>query len=424
MTVNILPKLPGLPMISSLTTLLDLTAARPSRLLARFGLGEDAGEDIVPALPAPRYEDHLSIPVRDATRDDRAARDAQARGQFLARQDRWDDLIAEIREADRARATTPGGVPVGELLAFGARSDVVLAAEHVLEDGRPADDTPLTRGVGALEQLRHDYAGDPYMALIVAQTHLDIAWAWRGAGSETQLTTLNREKCIAHFDRAAHILAPFSGVELNSPLIAAAQCALLAGREDAEERVADEYEDLIDLDPHNPRHMRALGNHLLPRWFGTHIRLAATAEDMAVNDSCDWGNRAYTWMWFDALRLDPGSAAVMEADRFIAGMHEILEINPAPHMANLMAAYAAGMSAATAPDDLSSEARKVRARIHAALPELLDAYLTELHPQVWARAHALPGSAHVGPLSHGRIAAAAAQARQAIDYAMRDRDEA
>ena len=47
----------------------------------------------------------------------------------------------------------------------------------------------------------------------------------------------------------------------------------------------------------------------------------------------------------------------------------------------------------------------------------MERHLSELHPQVWARSHALPGAAHTGPLSQGRLAAATAQARAALETA-------
>ena len=76
------------------------------------------------------------------------------------------------------------------------------------------------------------------------------------------------------------------------------------------------------------------------------------------------------------------------------------------------------MKPAAAPDDLSAGAMAVRQHIHAALPALTGRHLTELHPQVWARADALPGASHAGPLSAGRIAAATAQARSAVEAAL------
>ena len=361
-----------------------------------------------------------ALPVRDETKHDRGRNVFFSRGQFLARQDRWDVLGRLIAETDRNRLTTPSGVSMASLLADGARADAVSQARTAIADG--GQSTPA--GITALEELIEDHAETWGVALVVARAQIECAWAWQGQVDPYALPHKPKPDFHDCFARAFELIDYAGDRAPKSAEIAASRCDLLAADPMAEARVDLFHARAMEADPENPGRLRAYGVHLLPRWFGTHTRLAATAEDMAVNDACDWGNRAYTWMWFDALRLDPGSAAVMEADRFIAGMHEILEINPAPHMANLMAAYAAGMSAATAPDDLSAEARKVRARIHAALPELLDAYLTELHPQVWARAHALPGSAHVGPLSHGRIAAAAAQARQAIDNAMSDRDEA
>ena len=75
----------------------------------------------------------ISVPVRMETADTRACQETADRGRYLARQGRWDLLSAEVLNADRHRASTPAGTPVSELLAFGARSDLVAAAEHGLQ---------------------------------------------------------------------------------------------------------------------------------------------------------------------------------------------------------------------------------------------------------------------------------------------------
>lgn len=371
-----------------LSLLLEQLADILQTLWARLR-GERDGNDPEPiyALPRPRHEESLTIPVCEDSADAAALHEAQTRGQFLARQERWDDLIAEIRAADSTRAATPGGAPIAELLAFGARSDVVLAAEHALQDGKPATDAPLLTGVKALETVRREGPDDPYMSLIVALAHLDIGWAWRGTGWDASLPQLNRNRCIAHFDRARDLLAPFDGVDLDSPLIASAQCALLAGRRDARTRVVGDYEALIDLDPQNPRHMRTLGYHLLPRWFGSYGELELQARRTASRTQDIWGSGGYTWVCFDAIGIDEEACARVDVDFFIEGMKDIATARPEQEMINLLAAYCAvvirqGLGAST-------EADFARLQIAECAYWLVREHLTEVHPMVWA--HAMDG---------------------------------
>lgn len=366
-------------------TLVSHLSASIVRALSRNSATEEA--EPIYALPAPKYEEHLSIAVRETSEDDAAAREAEARGQFLARQERWQELTHEIRLADLARRATPGGVPISELLAFGARSDVVLAAEHSLEDGKPSRETDLAGGVKALEEARQTLDDDPYMALIVALTHLDIGWAWRGSGWSSQMPRLNREKCVAHFDRASDLMAPHCGIELDSPLIAAAHCALLAGRRNPHGRVADDYEDLIDLDPHNHRHMRALGYHLLPQWFGSYGQLEIEARRTAARTRDIWGNGGYTWVLFDAITIDPNACARVDTDFFIDGLHDILAARPEQEMVNFLASFCA--VAIRQSQGECTEADLPRLQIASCAEWLIRDHLTELHPLVWA--HALNG---------------------------------
>ena len=71
-----------------------------SRLLSRRALLSPGALLALPApdrpAPIPRPEEVLSIPVCAQSEDDLACQDAQRRGLFLARQDRWDDLVQRL----------------------------------------------------------------------------------------------------------------------------------------------------------------------------------------------------------------------------------------------------------------------------------------------------------------------------------------
>ncbi len=369
-------------MIEHSRRLLGRLAPKFSRLLPRRALLALPASDR-PA-PLPRPEEVLSIPVCAQSEDDLACQTAQQRGLFLARQDRWDDLVREIRDADQARETTPGGMPLSDLLAYGARADAVQAAEHALIDGRPANDAPLTHGILGLEEALTDLRGDPYMTAIVALTHIDIAWAWRGTGWDAVVPRVNRDRCAAHFDRAGKLLHPLCGIAMNSPMIAAARCGLLAGRRDPHARVADDYQDLIDLDPGNFRHMRAFGNHMLPRWFGSYRELELEARRTAARTGDHWGAGGYTWVCFDAIATDPLACAIVDVDFFVDGLHDIVDRRPDQGMINLLAAYCA----VALHNELGfhQDADLPRMQIAEAAGWLIRDHLTELHPLVWAHA--------------------------------------
>ncbi|WP_146344654.1 hypothetical protein [Falsiphaeobacter marinintestinus] len=343
------------------------------------------------ALPAPKPQRStlpdlslLDIPIRDLSSDGAAARAAFARGQFLARQDRWEDLSGEIMSADADRQKTPAGMPIADLMAYGARADVVQAAEHALFEERPANDTPLVDGIAALEQIRSEFSDDPYITAIVAMTHVDIGWTWRGSGQNSVLPQLNRDRCVAHFDRAFEILNPFCGIELNSPLIASTRCALLAGSRDPLPRLADDYEDLIDLDPENHRPMRALGNHMLPQWFGTYGALDLEARRTAARTQDIWGAGGYTWVCFDAMAQDERVCEVIDTEFFIEGLRDIVKARPDQETVNLLAAFCAVTLRSQEGLDINSDL--ARFQIADCASWLIRDHLTELHPLIWAHA--------------------------------------
>ncbi|MEL6451019.1 MAG: hypothetical protein AAFQ19_07145 [Pseudomonadota bacterium] len=326
----------------------------------------------------------LSIPCPDPTGEERARDLHQARGQKLARLEDWARLSALAAEADSARRKTDGGTPVAELLAYGARADVVGAAEHALMSGRPEPDAPLLAGIEALEGVLADMPDDPIIAAIVAQTHMDLGWAWRGTGWDIEVPLRNREAFAAHFDRAADIMADHDAAALSSPLLAATACALSAGPGGPVRQIVAAYETWIDLDPRNPRAFRAFGGHMLPRWHGSYDRLELEARRTAGRTHDIWGSGAYAWVMFDAISSDPEACARLDLDFFLDGLDDILRHARDQHTVNLLAAYCANTMGATPTGE--DETDYIRAQIASAATWIVRDHLTELHPMLWAHA--------------------------------------
>ncbi|WP_299986787.1 hypothetical protein [uncultured Ruegeria sp.] len=326
----------------------------------------------------------LNIPIAETSEGDVVGHQVIERGRYLARQDMWAELSQEMRAADAERKTTPCGQPVTDLLAFGARADVVLAVEHALSDGKALSDYDLLCGISELEGEIQNYPDDPIIALVVALAHIDLAWAWRGTAHPEALPPLHQSRCAAHFDRAAALLPGCRASMPDSPAIAAADCALLAGHIDPRTRVADKYEALITLDPQNHRHMRAMGSHLLPRWFGSYEQLEVQALRNAARTQKIWGAGGYTWAQFDAIALDDEACARVDVEYFLEGLRDIVARRSDQQTINLLTAYCAitlqnGMGR-------SPKADIARKQICEAANWLIRDHLTELHPMIWAHA--------------------------------------
>lgn len=338
-----------------------------------------------------------SLPVSD---EEMARAAHQDRGVKLARQEMWEELAAKIRYADDSRLATPGGETASLLLAFGARSDVVSAAEDALHDGA----TPDMAGLEALEEMLSEFPDEYACALIVALAHIDIGWAWRNVAS-TEDPQHVAAICKHHIERAEQILAPFDCIDLDAPSIAAAKCALNAACETRGRRVADDYEVLIDLDPDSHRHMRALGRHLLPRYAGGPKVLEVEARRSAVRTQEIWGSGAYAWVYFDALALDRRVLELLDVEFFIEGLHDIVARKQDQHVINLLTAFCA-ITMAPGGDGpaLLSRAETSRARIHDCLDWLLQEHLQELHPLIWSQTLLAPGQAAYLPSRRALVA--------------------
>lgn len=328
--------------------------------------------------------DTLHIMCPDPTAEDTLRDNYVKRGQFLARQERWTNLADEIQQADDNHALTPGCMAISELMAYGARADIVLAAEHALLDGKPAKGAPLLSGIEALEHVLAEHKSDPITATIIAQAYMDIAWSWRGTGWDVEIPARNRAAFSAHFDRARSIMARISTKHRSIPLVAATFCALLGNARGQERKVADLYEQLIDLNHTNSRPMRALGNHLLPRWYGTYPALELEARRTASRTQKTWGAGGYTWVQFDAISYDDVACANLDVPFFIEGLHDILERRPNPHTANLLAAYCANTVGQTYSGNDAADLN--RAQIADCASWIVREHLTELHPMIWAHA--------------------------------------
>lgn len=329
-------------------------------------------QDEIPPL-RPRVE----IPICDPGTEAHALAKTFGRGQFLARQDAWEDVSREIRDAEKQRSLTPGLASIAQVIAKGCRSDAIYSVGQAVEKSN-------IQGAGAIltafaTNLEED-PDDPALSYILAMSHVDVALIWRGASQVQDLAPQRRQAHDYHMGAAAALADRFDPFEQDSPLWAQVRCAVIDSDPCAAQRVADDFEDLIDLDPQNPFHLVALGQHLLPRRLGTLEMLDRQARRKVAQLSDVWGAGAYTWVFMGALQQDPAAFRRLDPELFVEGMHEILDRHPSQHMANVMAAFT-GLTIA-AP----SENNSARARVMDCFRWILQDHLRELHPQVWALA--------------------------------------
>ncbi|WP_420566984.1 hypothetical protein [Thalassovita sp.] len=348
-------------------------------------------EPQAPPGPMPiRLQRALDIPVTDTSTEQSRREYVISRGQFLARQDMWEELGQELRHHDRTRARTKADMPLADLLAFGARTDVVEPLTRQIRSGRvnPGD----VEALPALEHLEfalEDSPKDYGVALVVLHALMDVAWAFHAVetnvGPKTEGLSKHSTKAFhACMASAQEILDRFDAFEQNSPALASARCKLLPAQEAPETRVVDDYEDLIDLDPHNPNHMRQFGRFMLPRWFGSHQQLEVQARRIAALTQDIWGAGGYTWTCLDALRLDPDVLEMLEPNLFIEGIRDIMNRRQDQHTANLFAAFCS-ITLSGRPMRNSPYQDQLTA-LRGAFDWILKDHLREVHPLIWAMA--------------------------------------
>ncbi len=331
----------------------------------------------------------LVIPMCDSTEEITSYNNHFEQGQFLSRQENWEELGKLIRHFDSQRAMTPGGTSVAEILAAGARADAVQAA---IEAVTQFDEAGARLPMNALQEVLDDHCEDHGVALAVALAHIDIAWAWNGDSWGSPMPTLNKGAFHAHFRAAAKIIDRFDAFELDAPSLSAARCALLAADTRPDLRVADDYEDLIDLDPNNAHRMRALGLKLLPRWFGSYDELELQARRTASRTTDLWGAGAYTWVYLDALTEDDKAFDHLDAEYFVEGIHDILDRQNDQHTVNQFAAFTGYTLSGLADKD------DARGRVAQCLEWIVQDHLREIHPLVWMQTDVSGGPRKPMPL--------------------------
>lgn len=326
----------------------------------------------------------LAIPCPDPTDEDRDRDIHRNLGLKLARQEDWKGLSRRIAIAEENKSKTTGGMPVAELLAFGARADVVAAAKHTLFTGTPDTCSPFILGVEALEEVLGEHPSDPAIAAIVAKAYIDIGSARRGAVWGIEGPQENRKAFQAHFDRAAQIVAAVDDRHAGSSLIASARCGLNAINASPSRTIVKAYACWISSDPGNTQALRAMGSHLLPRWRGSYEQLEIEARRTAGRTYDIWGTGAYTWVMLDAIAADPEACARLDLDYFLDGLSDIVRRCADQHTINLLASYCAiTMGAIPTGHD---GADYVRVQIARAAEGIVKEHLTELHPMLWAHA--------------------------------------
>ena len=354
---------------------------------------EEAPDDVLQVAlgdhrtsPSPALARAMTLPVPDPAAE-QTLRDTQFElGQNLARQERWKTLAQALSKADQNREKTLCGTPYAALIAFGARADIVMMARDALSNGEAPDPEIVNAGVHELETILGEYADEPYVAVILALTHIDVGTAWKENARQVMRPRKAEARFAAHIERAAELLDRIDAREIGSPLIASAKCALTSGGDLPASQLIEQFEVWIDLDPRDMEPYRRLGHLLLTGRQANRTLLERTARQLAARTADVWGAGAYAFVLMDAAASDVLVLGMLDATLFVDGLRNALRLGADPYIANMLAAYCAcRMNLGR----LQNEAAFMNQReIATSIDWIVRDHLRQVHPLVWAEASA------------------------------------
>ncbi len=367
------------PQISGLATRL----AAPARLLAtrlqRRGRGR--AEADLPEADRKAPADATPLPLDGRLHAALRARSPESEAwEFtirtyaaMAREERWSQLLADLRSADQARTAAPGGRRLAELISAGARADLTAALAARTWDAAMAE-------VERLEAALAPHAESYVAAHLVAQARIDLGWARRSAEPGPGVPRDVWQFFLHQTALAEAALEGFDPIEEMSPVLAGTRYLLVRGIEDGDTLFRDWYEDWSDLDLTNPDAHMAHAVLLLPHWFGS----AATFDDeaRAAMKRTEHGSGAAAYAAFYMAVSDHLGALPQKMDLplFLAGLMDYYRATGCQYRANIVAAAMTELLHSYTQDAPGSSRTKL---VLNTLTEHLSENLREFHLSAW-----------------------------------------
>lgn len=292
----------------------------------------------------------------------------------MAEASEWDDLLDALRFADQSRTVASGGKRVATLISEGARAEL---DRTIARKDWAACQAELLRFEAVCAINPKDYVA----AHLLAQAHIDLACAKRGAATVGQLSREMWAESAAHFDAAEDILAVFDPIEELSPLLAATRYMLVRGIEDGRSLCRDWFEDWCDLDPEDADVHAAHAIHMLPHWFGSLASFDKEARKATTMTEGVTGNAAYAIFHLTAASVLGDLPEGMDLELFLEGLADYQTATGCQHRANVAASLLTEMVHSYRLQGPSKAYQLTKVR--AALSDVLWNRLTEVHLSSW-----------------------------------------
>ena len=192
-------------------------------------------------------------------------------------------------------------------------------------------------------EAAHDKAPDDYaLALLAAEAHHAIGWAWRGDGWADEVSDHGWQAMAAHFALAKKFLANFDLGECNSPGLAAALFGL-ARIEPDRPAMNRAFKAWVQLDPTCAAAYGQYAFHKLPRWNGSHFEVELLARSAVRATSDVMGNAAYAMVYMDLFETEPDITGIADCRMFESGILDLIELYPHSATVNRCLAAVTGL---------------------------------------------------------------------------------
>ncbi len=337
----------------------------PSKAAAGFDIEGISPDEVLKRLDAAVMRQGPEMTEWQCIRDDHAT---------MAEASEWDDLLDALRFADQTRAVASAGQRVAALISEGARTSL---SQAIARKDWTSCETDLARFQALYAIAPKDYAA----AHLLAQAHIDLGCAKRGAATVGQLSREMWMESAAHFEVAEEILLVFDPIEEMSPLLAGTRYLLVRGIEDGRSLCRDWFEDWCDLDPEDAGAHATHAEHMLPHWFGSLASFDKEARRATSMTEGVTGNAAYAIFHLAAADILGDLPAGMDLELFLEGLADYLAATGCQHRANIAASLLTEMVHSYRMEGPSKAYHLTKVR--AALSDVLWNRLHEVHLSAW-----------------------------------------
>ncbi len=298
----------------------------------------------------------------------------------LASADKWDELSAMLHDAVASKTMTSPMKRDYEHVTAGARAGLTSLLEKLpIEQCTKAVDQMLERFDAAADAA----PSDPARAAIAARAHLDVGWAWRGDGFSGGVSDEGWQKMNDHFQAASARIEPFFDADPLFPPIAHA-AHIIARQEGDPDTLEKVYELWRASDAGNPTLYSEHAFHLLPRWGGSHAKLAQTAQRAATIDPEAYGAAPTLWLYLGVLECEPEALAEADPELFVDAVRDHLYLDGTSRGANTLLRDLSELWLSIPIDGAQNEPfGTVREICKDACRAIVDEHLTEIDLDVW-----------------------------------------